>query len=148
MKEVYETLKNAYYEMESAKTEVENYVDGIEYDEYELNKTINRLEEIKKIKKKYGDTIEEILAYYEDIKIKVQKVENRDEDIVFLENQLLALEEKIKKAANNLTKERKEKGKQVSEKLEKELKELCIENADISFEIEKQLNIAAAHTAF
>ena len=93
---------------------------------------------IKKIKKKYGDTIEEILAYYEDIKIKVQKVENRDEDIVFLENQLLALEEKIKKAANNLTKERKEKGKQVSEKLEKELKELCIENADISFEIEEQ----------
>ena len=55
MKEVYETLKNAYYEMESAKTEVENYVDGIEYDEYELNKTINRLEEYIKKYNKFSD---------------------------------------------------------------------------------------------
>lgn len=137
MQAAIELLNNSYQDMKSAKSEIDAYLDNISYDSYEMDQTMNRLEEIKKVKKKYGDTVEEILDYYEEIKEKITKMENRDADIEMLEFELEKIEKEIELKANQLTEKRKEKAIEISIKLEKELKDLCIENAQVSFEIEE-----------
>lgn len=135
LKEASEMLSNSYYELDSVKDNVQSYVDGIEFDEFELNRTIERLEEIKKLKKKYGDNVREILNYCEEIEGKLKGIENRDEDIEYMEKRMEEIEKKIKQSATLLSQKRKEVAIEVGERLENELKELCIEDAEIQFDV-------------
>ena len=44
-----------------------------------------RLEQINRIKRKYGPSIEEVYAYYNQTKTRLEKLENADADIEFLQ---------------------------------------------------------------
>jgi DNA repair protein RecN (Recombination protein N) len=62
-----ESLQNALYAAEEAARDVRNYRDEIEFNPERLDQIETRLDTLRTLKRKYGDTIEEVLRYREEI---------------------------------------------------------------------------------
>ena len=60
-KSLSDTVQNAYYLLQEASGDLSRLIDGLELDEGRLNEVENRLELIRQMKRKYGDSIETIL---------------------------------------------------------------------------------------
>lgn len=66
-KAISETVQNSYYLLQEASGDLSRHIDSLELDENRLNEVETRLELIRQMKRKYGESIESILAYYEEI---------------------------------------------------------------------------------
>jgi len=124
-------------ELEDIKYELTRYTDGLEYDENRLNTIILREEEIKKIKRKYGNgqSIESVNDYYAEIKQTLVQYESKEEVISSLEKEIVQLEKKLDTLASTMHKEREKVAHTFSKKIEDELKDLAMPHAQFSMEV-------------
>ena len=76
-----------------------------------LDKAEARLDVITKLKRKYGSTVDEILAYRDDCARRLDDIENADERAEDLENELKALEAEARVIADKLSVRRRDSGK-------------------------------------
>ncbi|MCI9215706.1 MAG: DNA repair protein RecN [Dorea sp.] len=113
--------------------ELSDYLDSCEFSEEEFYETEKRLNEINHLKTKYGSTIEDILAYGERQKEKLEKLENHEEYIKKLKTDLKRAEKELKGYSKELSGIRNEQGKLLEKKVEEGLKDLNF--ADVKFEI-------------
>ena len=72
-----------------------------------LDKAESRLDAILKLKRKYGSTVEEIIAFRDDARAKLAFIENADDIRVDIENELKEAESEARKAASALTESRR-----------------------------------------
>ena len=72
-----------------------------------LDKAEARLDAILKLKRKYGSTVEEIIAFRDDARSKLEFIENADDIRVDIENELKEAESEARKAAISLTESRR-----------------------------------------
>ena len=127
--ELKEKIENIIYEVDDIGYSLEDMVENVESDDVRLEKVISRIDEINKLKLKYGSTIEEILAFREENerKLSLIKFENNELEVLKKEK-----EEKAKLYFENSQKLR-EIRKKVAEKLEKtinvQLKDLNMANS-------------------
>ena len=127
--ELKEKIENIIYEVDDIGYSLEDMVENVESDDIRLEKVISRIDEINKMKLKYGSTIEEILAFREENekKLSLIKFENNE-----LEDLKKEKEEKSKLYFENSQKLR-EIRKKVAENLEKtinvQLKDLNMANS-------------------
>ena len=127
--ELKEKIENIIYEVDDIGYSLEDMVENVESDDVRLEKVISRIDEINKLKLKYGSTIEEILAFREENekKLSLIKFENNE-----LEDLKKEKEEKTKLYFENSHKLR-EIRKKVAENLEKtinvQLKDLNMANS-------------------
>lgn len=75
----YQLIKNIYYELQELTRDIENYNSDIYFDEEERNYIEERLDLIHSLKRKYGNTIEEILNYKQEIKEEINRIENLED---------------------------------------------------------------------
>ena len=129
-------LKSIYYELQELARDVNSYKEDMEFDEEERDFIEDRLDLIYSLKRKYGNTIEEILKYKEEIKEEVEHIENLEQYNEKLRKQQKEIEEQMKILANKMNKIRKEKAKELSEKINQELEELEMKNAKINVKVE------------
>ena len=127
--ELKEKIENIIYEVDDIGYSLEDMVENVESDDVRLEKVISRIDEINKLKLKYGSTIEEILAFREENekKLSLIKFENNELEVLKKEK-----EEKTKLYFENSQKLR-EIRKKVAENLEKtinvQLKDLNMANS-------------------
>ena len=127
--ELKEKIENIIYEVDDIGYSLEDMVENVESDDIRLEKVISRIDEINKLKLKYGSTIKEILAFREENekKLSLIKFENNE-----LEDLKKEKEEKAKLYFENSQKLR-EIRKKVAENLEKtinvQLKDLNMANS-------------------
>lgn len=127
--ELKEKIENIIYEVDDIGYSLEDMVENVESDDIRLEKVISRIDEINKLKLKYGSTIEEILAFREENerKLSLIKFENNELEVLKKEK-----EEKAKLYFENSQKLR-EIRKKVAENLEKtinvQLKDLNMANS-------------------
>ncbi|MGM0508376.1 MAG: DNA repair protein RecN [Fusobacteriota bacterium] len=131
---IIEKLEGGYYQIEEVAFEIEEELMEVEVDDGRLTEVVKRLDEIKKAKKKYGVTIEEILDYYEKIKSKL----NRLESMEFEEKKLQKRKEKFKqeyeKEAEKLSQKRKEIASDIEKKLVEALEDLKMKGINFKTE--------------
>jgi len=124
-----EQLQSAFYQAEDAAFQLRDYRDGIDSDPDQLAQVEDRLDLINGLKRKYGETIPDILAYLDKTTIDRDKIENRDQ----LLEQLREQEEQLYNQALSLAKElshlREHAAKRLSEAIEKELGQLQMPSA-------------------
>ncbi len=72
-----------------------------------LDKAEARLDAILKLKRKYGSTVDEIIAFRDNAKAKLDFIENADDIRTDIENELREAEAEAKKAASLLTESRR-----------------------------------------
>lgn len=113
--------------------ELSDYSKSCEYSEEELYETENRLNEINRLKVKYGGTVGEILAYQEQQAGKLEKLQDYEAYLAGLEKKAREAEALLVKACRSLSQVRKSQAAILEEAVQKGLEELNF--ADVRFEI-------------
>lgn len=122
-------LKNVYYDIQEISRDIAGLKEEVCFDEEQRNKIEERLDIIFSLKRKYGNSIEEILKYKKDIESEIYEIENLDEINNKLKEELKNIEEEMKKFAKNMNDIRNKKKVELSEKINKELQDLEMKNA-------------------
>ena len=137
LKEVSEMVDSAYFQLEEAAQSLDRYRDTISYDEERYKYCQDRDTTIYGLKKKYGDSVEEILAYEEKAQARLEELEG----LVFGQDELEAHLEEAKKVAEEaltaLHKIRLKNAKVIATALHQELVDLGMPKGDIQFHIEE-----------
>jgi len=128
-KEASEAVTTAFYALQDAAHQVKNVLDELEFDPARLNEVEQRLALFQNLKRKYGSTIEEILAYYDKIRTELNELLNRDEILQVKERKVLEMELALQELAAQLSAIRKNAAHDLSEAIMAELRELHMEKA-------------------
>lgn len=96
------SLKEAYYNVQSNIEEIRNILENISYDRNELDLINSRIYQIDSYKRKYGNSIKEILEYKENISKKYKEMINSNEIIEKLRNQKDKISQDMKKLASSI----------------------------------------------
>ena len=129
------SLKSMYYELQELSRDLSSYGEEIYFDEQERNETEQRLDLIYSLKRKYGNTIEEIIKYKEEIKKEVEHIENLEQYNEELNKELNLIETEMTDIAQKLNKIRTEYAKLLSQNINKELSDLEMKNAKINIHV-------------
>lgn len=122
-------LKCAYYEIQEISRDINDMKEDIFFDEEERNEIEIRLDLIFSLKRKYGNSIEEIINYKDELEKEIEQIENVDEYNNKLKIEKKKLEEEMLQLAIKMDKIRNTFAKQLSEKINKELQDLEMKNA-------------------
>ena len=134
------SLRNIYYELEEISRDVNEYASDMEFNEDEREEIESRLDTIYNLKRKYGNNIEEILNYCDEIEKEIEKIENVEEYNNKLKIEKKQLEQQMNQQGTEINKIRTEYAKQLSEKINIELVELEMKNAKINVKVEYKEN--------
>ena len=88
-------LKNIYYTIQELSRDVSDMNNELVFDEEKRNEVEQRLDLIYSLKRKYGNSVEEILEYKESVKEEIYNIENCEERNNELKKQLNSLEEQM-----------------------------------------------------
>jgi len=135
LKDHIENLDSAILQLNDSSRFLQGYKDSLNFDPEKLEEIRERLNLINSLKKKYGQSIEEVLSYADKIKVDLEKIENRDELIQKTEQEIEDLKETLKTDSMLLSDKRKEKGNELSKKIKKELSFLGMERCDFEVKI-------------
>ena len=128
LSEYNENVERIMYELQDISREIRNYKDSIDFEPYELEQIEIRIDEINNLKRKYGNTIEEIFEYYDKTKNRLDEILNRDEKVEELKKEILRIEKILNDKAEKLTNSRKKVANNLEDVLLKELKSLNMKN--------------------
>lgn len=130
-----DTIERIMYELQDISRDIRSYKENIDFSPYELEQIEHRVDEINTLRRKYGDTIEEILVYKDKINERLEEILNRDEKVEELKLKLKKVEDVLEIKAEKLTQKRKEVARNLQEKLLYELKSLNMKNVvfEVSF---------------
>ena len=131
-------LKNLYYELQEISRDINGYNDEIYFDEEDRNFTEERLDIIHSLKRKYGNTIKEILEYKDQIESEVEHIEHLEEYNNKLKKEQKELEKQMETLAIQLHEIRAKKAKMLSQEINTELEELEMKNAKINIHVDYQ----------
>lgn len=128
-------LKNIYYEVQELSRDISSMKEDVYFDEQERNSIEERLDEIYSLKRKYGNTIEEILEYKEELSTQIDKINNAEEENKKIKARIQELENKMLKLCESIKTRRMEASVILNEKINKELSELEMKNAKFNAKI-------------
>jgi len=124
-----ENLRSLEVELRDTASELERYVDGIEADPGGLVEVEERLEQIERLRRKYGDTVEEILAYRERAGSEFEALEGADERIGVLVGEGERQHRELVAAAEELSKRRAKAANKLKRLVEGSLRSLAMPRA-------------------
>ncbi|QBP40946.1 DNA repair protein RecN [Paenisporosarcina antarctica] len=128
-----ELVSNTFYSLQELSYQLKSEMDESEFDEERLNVIEERLAVIQLLKRKYGNSIEEIMIYREKIGDELDALVNRDERIQQRQKALDQVVIDLEIEAKELTLYRKKASKKLSEAIVLQLRELFMEKA--TFEV-------------
>ncbi|WP_226526527.1 DNA repair protein RecN [Metabacillus niabensis] len=138
LKELSETISNAFYMIEDLSYEVRNELDSLEFDPGRLNYVESRLNEINHLKRKYGQSVEEILTYSARIADEIDTIQNKDSHLTKLQKELESVLEDLSVEAKNISAIRKKHAKVLIDEIHQELKELYMEKTSFDVNIDER----------
>lgn len=130
---LYERLVDVDGLLNDFNRELAQYKKGLEFSEEEFYETEGRLNEINRLKAKYGNSVNDILAYCEQKKQRLSRLEDYETYMEKLKEELEAAAARYEKCALSLRKTRKETAKIFVEEIRKGLVDLNF--LDVRFEM-------------
>lgn len=137
-----EQMTNAYFAIEELTFDIRNYSDSLQYDEARLNEIEARLDEINRLKKKYGPSVNEMLEYLATIEEELEQITNKDSHLSKLEEEMNHTLQDAYLEAKLLHELRVKAAENLTAAIHQELKSLYLEKSEfrISFETEISAN--------
>ncbi|AKL97429.1 DNA repair protein RecN [Endomicrobium proavitum] len=128
-------IEQSYYQAEEAYREIENILSKTDLNPEKLNAALERAELIKKLKKKYGTAIADILSYRDSIETELKNISGFKENTEKLEKELAAKTGELTDICEKISLARKKSATVFCANVQKNLTELEIKNAlfEISF---------------
>jgi len=118
--------------------ELRQYADSVETDPDRLAAVAERLELIRTLKRKYGETVEEILRYREEISRELSTLARSDERVAELEARLEEVEGNLREACLALSQRRRELIRELEAEVVAELSSLEMPRATFRVHMEQR----------
>lgn len=128
LRDMADRLEEIAIEVNEFKSEIRDYIDDFDFDPDELNIIESRIDEIYKLKHKYGDSIEKILEFCSKAKQELMEIETSDELRNKYLQQLKILGTDIKSKAKELSIARKKAAEKFTAEIQEQLKFLDMPN--------------------
>ena len=122
-------LEDSYYSLQDVANQSSHELDGLEFDEERLNEINTRLDLINDLERKYGDTVPDILAYYNKIHHELADMEGTVDSNAELEDQLATVVKQLEELGHQLSEQRKKVAKDLEKRVHHELSALYMEKA-------------------
>lgn len=129
-------IKSIYYDIQEIGRDVTNLREESYFDEEQRQEIETRLDIIFSLKRKYGNTIEEILNYKDEIEQEITRIENIEEVNNQLKIKLQNTKNKMTDLANKMTQIRKEYSVKLENEVNNEFIDLEMNNAKLHIKIE------------
>ena len=142
--ELVERLDSSYIELKDIAQEISSQMEHVDFDPAELDAINNRLDKLYDLEKKYHvETVEELIAKRDELKIQLGRIENSDEALAELQQKLAAQLAQAQKAAEILTQMRTKAAKQIEKEMQGRLMPLGMPNVKFSIEMTQEpLNVS------
>ncbi|WP_064091591.1 DNA repair protein RecN [Rossellomorea aquimaris] len=128
-----ESVSNAFYMLEDAAHQVRAELDQLEFEPNRLDLIEARLNEINGLKRKYGTSVEDILAYSSKIEEEIETIMNKDSHLENLKHSLTSLEKDLSLEAKSLSESRMKWAKKLTSSIHEQLKQLYMDKT--TFEV-------------
>ncbi len=133
-------LKNIYYDVQELARDISGMNENMSFDEEQRNEIEKRLDYIYDLKRKYGNSVQEILDYKKQVEDEIYKIENMEAHNEKLKSELEKIKIEMLKKSQILHKVRCENAKLLNEKINKELQDLEMKSARFNVSIKYEEN--------
>ena len=140
LKTRFDRLESTAYELAEIAQEVKNYGEGLDYSPERLEEVQGRLELIRTLKRKYGNSIQEILEYLENAEKELESLAFSDERIEQLESEIKQLKIHMGELADEITCERVKGADMLEKSVQKELTDLEMVGVEFRVDINRELD--------
>lgn len=131
-------LETALIQIEESSLSLRNYLRKIEINPLRLEEVENRLDEIQRLKRKYGSTVEGILLFKQKIEEALRSFTFDEERLSQLEEALTPLRMEVENLARRLSRERKRVASELKRSVERELSSLGMKRTTFEVHLEEQ----------
>jgi len=133
LKELNKKFTDIYYSLEEFSFDLADFESSFAYDEERISILSDRLDLINTLLRKYGEDVETVISYLQELYQKRDKLENVEEKIASLTKKEENLIQRLKVKSGKLSETRKKHAKNLEVQLKNELKDLAME--DVRFEV-------------
>jgi DNA repair protein RecN (Recombination protein N) len=119
-------LKQAEIGVEEASWALRDYLGKLEGDPARLEDVESRLDVLDRLKRKYGGSVDEVLAFLDRVRQQVDEVENATEHQHALEKEQAQFAKEYERLADDLSRKRQEAADRLSKEVATELKSLAM----------------------
>ncbi len=131
-----QAMEPALIAIEDVAYSLRDYLGRVEANPLRLEEIETRLAAIDKLKRKYGGSVEEILAFLEDVTRQIAEVETAGDRLEALRRELKKLTAEYEQAAGELTARRKSAAVELAQRVERELKPLAMDRTVFRIDVE------------
>jgi DNA repair protein RecN (Recombination protein N) len=130
-----EAVEPAAIAMQEASYALRDYLDKLEANPARLEQLEERLAALDKLKRKYGATLQEVIAFLDEVRRQIAAVENAGERMAALRKQQAELAAQFEAAAARLTALRKKAARELEQRVVTELASLAMERSVFRIEV-------------
>jgi DNA repair protein RecN (Recombination protein N) len=123
------SLQSARAIVEDVAASVRDYAEAINGSPERLADVEDRLAAIDRLKRKYGQTLDQVIAYGEEVSRKLNEVENRDEVLKQLRQELAAAGEEYLVVARSISRKRVQAAKKLEKRVAAETQDLAMKGS-------------------
>lgn len=131
---LHDQVADLMYQVRDAAEQVQDKRDALAYSAEELERMEERLDLIHRLRRKYGATCVDILAYLEKAKSELEEIEFADDRVAQLKGKLHTAEKTAREAAMRLREARKQASVRLTERILQELADLDMKKVQFSCE--------------
>ncbi|MFQ3668130.1 MAG: DNA repair protein RecN [Fimbriimonadaceae bacterium] len=129
IEESLEAIRSALYALQEGARTLRAYADRLEADPEALDATASRIDDLKRLRRKYGDDEAAILAFYRRAKLELEDLDNSETTESELQERLKILRSELQQSVDDLTALRREKAARFAEEVQTQIRELAMERA-------------------
>jgi DNA repair protein RecN (Recombination protein N) len=129
LKDLAERLNSAYFELEDIGFGLSQYLEALPADLSRMDAIAARLAQIRQVQRKYGTSIEEVLAFADKVAADLQGLESLEQEINALEQEAQALAEQVQQQAAALSQARCHAAVQLAQAMQGEFASLALPQA-------------------
>ncbi|HOJ29701.1 MAG TPA: DNA repair protein RecN [Spirochaetota bacterium] len=137
---VLETVREAYYSLEDAYATLRDYARSIDFSPERINQVEERLALISSLKKKYGDTIQDILSYAQNAKRELSTITTTEEELDKLQQEYDVTLKQARDLALQLSEKRLEAAKKLEQMVTRELADLGMQGTVFRVSIKREIS--------
>ena len=136
LSELVDRLESSLYELEDIASQVRHYAETIESNSIRLDEVTDRLALIAKLKRRYGNSIPEILAYHADAEDKLETLQLGTEKQDILQAEIQKTIQEAQRLCTSLSAKRQHVAKHLSDRIQKELRTLGMDKAEFQVSVQ------------
>ncbi len=129
-----EQLDEALVTVEESARALSDYAERAEFSPERLETVERRLALLHDLKRKYGDSVDEVLAYHETIARELHAIENAEEELAALDRARVETEGRLRTVATALTARRREAGERLCREASERLQSLGMAGARLALD--------------